>query len=72
MVVENNFSGYQRKAYRVNDFCAAYGIGRTTFYEEVKDGRLPLVRVGSRTLVSVEDAEAWWDARKSASRGVVN
>lgn len=43
----------------VSDFCRVNGIGRTTFYSEVKAGRLRAVRCGGRTLVLAEDAEIW-------------
>lgn len=48
-----------QKCLHVNQFCQAYGIGRTTFYAEVKAGHLPIVKIGNRTLVRVVDAEAW-------------
>ena len=43
----------------VNDVCASHGIGRTTFYAEVAAGRLRAVKLGSKTAVLSEDAEAW-------------
>jgi excisionase family DNA binding protein len=36
-----------------------YGCSRSKFYEEVAAGRIPLRKCGRRTLVSVEDMEAW-------------
>ncbi|MGB0683777.1 MAG: helix-turn-helix transcriptional regulator [Magnetovibrionaceae bacterium] len=45
--------------WRVDDFCQAHGIGRTTFYELVKKGEIKTIKVGSRTLVSASEAEAW-------------
>jgi hypothetical protein len=50
-----------RRAYTPSDFCAAYGIGKTTFYAEVKAGRLHVRKVGRRTLVLASDAEQWAD-----------
>jgi excisionase family DNA binding protein len=38
---------------------AASGIGRTQFYEEVAAGRLPVVKVGRRTLVMLDDLRDW-------------
>ncbi len=49
--------------WRVNDFCHAHGIGRTTFYEEVKNGDLKVIKLGSTTLVTDVDAKEW-QARK--------
>lgn len=34
-------------------------ISRTTFYKEVNAGRIPLKKVGKRSLVMRSDAEAW-------------
>ena len=35
------------------------GISRTKTYEEIKSGRLRVIKVGRRTYVAREDAEAW-------------
>jgi len=53
----------QRVNWRVNDFCRAHGIGRSTFYEEVKAGALKVFKLGSMTLVADVEAKAW-QARK--------
>lgn len=38
--------------YRVNDYCAMHGIGRSKFYELVRAGQLRIVKLGVRkTLV---------------------
>ncbi|WP_421621779.1 helix-turn-helix domain-containing protein [Alkalilimnicola ehrlichii] len=46
-------------SYSVNDACRALGIGRTTLYDEIKQGRLRALKVGRRTLIRHRDAEAW-------------
>ena len=46
----------------VNEFCEQYSLGRTTFYNEVRVGRLQVVKRGRRTLVACVDAEAWVNA----------
>ena len=48
-----------RAAYTVNEFCAAHGIGRTTFYAELKAGRINVVKCGRRTLVPTSENDAW-------------
>jgi hypothetical protein len=41
-------------------FCRAHGISRATFYNLIRRGEGPIVmKVGKRTLVSDEAAEAW-------------
>jgi excisionase family DNA binding protein len=54
--VQPNVTG--RRALRINEFCAAYGVSRTTAYKLIADGALPLCKVGGRSLIRVEDAEA--------------
>jgi excisionase family DNA binding protein len=49
----------QQRAISIDAFCHRYGIGRTTAYEEIKQGRLCAVKVGKRTLISEDDAEDW-------------
>jgi excisionase family DNA binding protein len=48
-----------RLAYRVEEFGAAAGVGRSTVYEEISAGRLKAVKCGSRTLIPADAAEAW-------------
>ena len=47
------------RAFSINEFCRRYGIGRTNAYEEIAAGRLRAVKVGRRTLITLEAAEAW-------------
>lgn len=51
---------------RVSEFCTAYGIGRTTFYEEVKSGALFVIKVGKRTLIPVTEANRWQEQKIEA------
>ena len=48
-------------ALTVNDFCAACSIGRSTFYEEVKAGRIRVLKAGKRTLIATAEAQRWLD-----------
>jgi hypothetical protein len=41
-------------------------IGKTSAYREVKSGRLVLRKCGSKSLVLIEDAEAWLQALPAA------
>lgn len=43
-------------AYRVNDFCRAIGIGRSTFYKMLERGDIKTVKVGGRRLVPAPEA----------------
>jgi excisionase family DNA binding protein len=51
-------SADEKRAYSIPEFCWRYGIGRSTAYKLAKEGRLRLVKVGNRTLILHEDAEA--------------
>ena len=60
-------AGRAAAAYSVEQFCEAHSISRAMFYLLRKSGDGPRVmRVGRRTLVSTEAAEAWRRAREAA------
>lgn len=47
-------------AVTIAQFCSAHGLGRTSFYHLVKQGKAPrLMKVGRRTLISSEAAADW-------------
>lgn len=48
----------EKLAYTIPEAVSATGLGRTTIYELIKRGELPLVKVGSRSLVRRQDLEA--------------
>ena len=49
----------RRRAMSLTEFCDRYGVSRTKTYEEIKCGRLRAIKCGKRTLITVDDAEAW-------------
>lgn len=46
------------RAYRVLDFCRAFGVSRSTVYNLINDGKLPSVRIAGRRLIPADAAEA--------------
>ena len=50
-----------RLAYGVKAFCAEVGIGRTKFYQLVHDGQIKVVKLGSKSLVTGEEASRFLD-----------
>ena len=48
----------EKRAYRIDEFCAAYGLGRTKVYELIKSGKLRTVLVDGRRLVPRDAGEA--------------
>ena len=49
---------YDRLAVTINDAVRMSAIGRSKLYEFIKDGRLPIVKVGAKTLVRVDTLKA--------------
>ena len=50
----------QRACYSIREFCTAHGISDHMFYKLQRQGLAPkTMRVGARTLVSVEAAAEW-------------
>jgi hypothetical protein len=46
-------------AFSIKSFLQTYGISRAKFYDEVRAGRIKLMKVGTRSLVSHRAALAW-------------
>ena len=53
-------------AMTVDQFCKWGCIGRTKLYAEVKAGRIPLRKLGSKTIILRADAEAWLSSLPTA------
>ena len=51
-----------RRAYRVNEFCRAYGISRAFAYELMSAGRLDFRQHGAFRLIPVDAAERWFNS----------
>jgi hypothetical protein len=57
-----------RKAFTVDEFCTNHSISRAMFYKLAKAGMGPRVmRVGTKQLVSEEEAAAWRAERTAAN-----
>ena len=48
----------ERRAYRINDFCTAFGLSRSTVYGLIAGGRLQSVLIAGRRLIPADAAEA--------------
>ncbi len=46
-------------AFDIPKFCEAHDIGRSTVYEEIRAGRLQIMKVGKLTRISIEAATKW-------------
>jgi hypothetical protein len=55
-------------AYSIAQFCAAHDLSEDMFYKMQRQGWGPAVmKVGTRTLISVESAAAWRREREAAT-----
>ena len=52
----------ERNCFSLDEFCFRNGIGRTTAYNQIKEGRLCPKKVGKRTLISREEEARWLSA----------
>ena len=49
----------RQQAMSIEEFCDRYGIGRTTAYAEIKEGRLRARKCGRRTIITDDDGDEW-------------
>jgi excisionase family DNA binding protein len=49
----------QKQAYRISEFCSAFGLSKEMVYREIRAERLQAVKVGDRTLIPADSALAW-------------
>ena len=47
----------ERLAYRVDEACASIGIGRSSLYNMIRDGRVKSVKIAGRTLILRSEIE---------------
>lgn len=59
-----------RGAMSVNEFAVWAGIGRTTAWKEIREGRLRAVKVSARTIVRFNDAQTWLSNCRPAETGI--
>lgn len=48
-----------KRSFRIDEIAARNSISRSQVYVEVKEGRLNARKVGSATLITIEDESAW-------------
>lgn len=54
-----------RRAFSVETAFKRMGLGRTSFYDEIKHGRLRTFKVGARRLVAEDAIDEWIAAREA-------
>lgn len=55
-----------RMALSVSEFCDTCSISRSLFYQEVKAGRILVLKVGKRTLIAATEAHRWLNSLSAA------
>ncbi len=59
MFNEANQHPPSKAALSVTEFCGVIGLSRSKFYEEVGEGRIQVLKMGSRTIVPVAQIDAY-------------
>ena len=54
----------ERAAFDIPKFCVAHDVGRSTVYEEIRSGRLRIMKIGKLTRITTEAAAEWRRARE--------
>lgn len=53
------------RAFTIDGMKRAFGISRSTVYQEIKNGYLRARKLCGRTVIDAEDAAAWYEARSA-------
>ena len=60
----------EQQAFSISRFASVHDIGLTRTYEEIRSGRLRIMKIGKRTTISTEAAADWRrDREKDAELG---
>jgi excisionase family DNA binding protein len=63
-------TGAPKRCLTVNEWCEAYSLSRSTFYALVANGELRTIRLAGRTLITIDEAEAYLARAVSRQSGV--
>ena len=47
---------------RVKEAIKIMGMGRSSIYKEISEGRLPITKRGRKTFIAMKDIHAWFEA----------
>lgn len=56
-----------RLTFGIRQACELTGLSRSFIYQQISEGRLPTLKVGSRTLIAAADLQSWLDSYKKVS-----
>jgi excisionase family DNA binding protein len=57
----------EKLAYTVPEFCEATGIGKTSLYELINEGKLKAIKAAGRRLILKSDAQAFLASCRDAA-----
>ena len=60
MTTPSEVSFEQKRAHSISEFCKIYNVSRSKTFRLLADGTLTRLKLGTKTLIRVEDAEAWF------------
>jgi hypothetical protein len=50
------------QVFTIDQFCDRHGLCRSTVYLEAKRGRLRISKIGTKSIIRIEDERAWRDS----------
>ncbi len=50
---------HDKQAFSIKEFCTAFGLGKTSVYKEIKEGRLKTKKPNRRTIITRQAAQEW-------------
>lgn len=65
--MDNTPTATPRAAWSIREFCERYNVSKGYANFLMNSGQLQRVKMGRRTLIPVESAEAWWASLAKAS-----
>ena len=60
----------EKLAFTVDEFAAAYGIGRTKVYELINTAGFPAVRLGRRVIIPIDMLKQWFAKQPTVANGL--
>jgi hypothetical protein len=62
----DRFELRDRVAFSIESFARAHDIGRTKTLQQIRSGKLIARKIGTRTIITVEDARVWRESLPTA------
>lgn len=56
-----------RAAWSVAEFCTRFNVSKGTAFALLRQQKIQRVKIGRRSVIPVESAEAWWQSIQQAS-----